>query len=183
MKLSRTILTVALFSFLFGTHADPAKLKKISYRGGVVEFFIPASWIEEYEKDGGGIFYDPSPDSATLRLNVITAKAPAPLKENSATETLKGLRQAQSGRIESLLNGNALLTYSKPATEAGHKLQMFYWMIANPVKPDHIRIATFSYTLLEGQQEQKRFKDELSLLESEIRKATFSKELGLRIPN
>jgi hypothetical protein len=174
---------LTLFSFLCGAHADPPKLKKISYRGGVVEFFIPGGWNEEYERDGEGTFSDPSPDSATLRLNLITVKSPVPLKENSAVEALKNLRQAQSSRVESLTNGNACLAYSEPASEVGHKLCMFYWIIANPVKPDHIRIAIFSYTLLEGQQEQKRFKDELSILGSEIRKASFAKKLGSTIAN
>lgn len=182
MNFPRTILIVAISSIIFGTLGCAPKLKKISYNGGVVEFSIPANWMEEYDQDGQGTFYNPSPDSAPLHLNMITAKSPAPITENSATEILKSLKKSQSGRVESLPNGNALLTYSESATAEGHQLHMCYWMISNPVKPDHIRVAIFSYTLVEGQQDQKRFKDEMSLLESEIRKASFSKELGEAVP-
>lgn len=182
MNLARTILAMAISSIIFGSLACAPKMKNISYNGGVVEFSIPANWTENYDPDRGGIFCDPSPDSASLRLNMITAKSPAPITENSATEALKALKHFQSGHVESLPNGNALLTSSGPATEEGHQLHMFYWIVANPVKPDHIRVAIFTYTLLEGQQDQKRFKDEMSLLESEIRKASFSKELGEAVP-
>ena len=169
---------MAIFSFLWSAHAGENRLKKISYRGGVVEFCIPASWKEESESDGGGVFYEQSPDSATLRLTIVTAKSPSPINEKSALEALRGLRQAQSRSIDLLTNGNALLHYSEPGTESGHKLHMVYWIVANPVRPDHIRIATFSYTLLDGQQEEKRFKNEIALIDSEVRKAAFANKLG-----
>ncbi len=31
--------------------------KQINYRGGIVRFQIPSSWVEESEEDGGGIFF------------------------------------------------------------------------------------------------------------------------------
>ena len=178
MKIPLPILAMALISSLVGAHADEVKLKKIAHRGGVVEFSIPSNWKVESENDGGGIYYDDSPDSGTLRLSVVTAKSPTSINDKSASEFLRGLRQAQSRQIESLTNGNALLHYSESATESGNKLHVVYWIVANPVRPDHIRIATFSYTLLEGQQEQQRFKKELALIDSQVRKASFSKELG-----
>ncbi len=169
---------MAIFSFFSSTHAAEPGLKRVSYRGGVVEFSIPSKWKVETENDGGGIFYDDSPDSATLRLSIVTAKSPTPITDKSAVETLRGLRQAQSRQIDLLTNGNAVLHYSEAATESGHKLHMVYWIVANPVRPDHIRIATFSYTLLEGQQDQQRFKKELAVLDSEVRKAAFAKVIG-----
>jgi hypothetical protein len=178
MKIPLPILVMDLFSSLFGARAAEVKLKKISYRGGVVEFSIPANWKAESENDGGGIFYEDSPDSGTLRLSVLTARSPRPISDKAASDALRGLSQAQSRQIESLTNGNALLHYSVPSTESGHKLHMVYWIVANPVRPDHIRIATFSYTLLEGQQEQERFKKDLATIDSQVRKAAFSKELG-----
>lgn len=47
-------------------------LKHIKYRGGIAEFQIPSHWREEYEPGGGGTFYEDSPDSGTLRLNVLS---------------------------------------------------------------------------------------------------------------
>jgi hypothetical protein len=52
-------------------------MKQIDYRGGIVRFLIPESWVEEYEDAGGGTFYEDRPGCGTLRLNVITAKKPA----------------------------------------------------------------------------------------------------------
>src|SRR5438552_168389 len=70
--------------------------KTISYRGGIVTFRIPSHWREEYEPNGGGTFYDDNPDSATLRLNVITAKAPMPITTQSAPDILAGLVQTSA---------------------------------------------------------------------------------------
>ena len=64
-------------------------LKTISYRGGVVTFQIPSTWIEEYEEQGGGTFYEDSPDSGTLRLNVMTFKTPQSSDQERAIETLQ----------------------------------------------------------------------------------------------
>jgi hypothetical protein len=177
-KISPLILVMSLFSFFRTASAGEPKLKKISYRGGVVEFSIPANWKEEYEQDGGGMFYEQSADSATLRLNVITAKSPSPINEKSASDTLRGLKAAHSRQVDLLPNGNALLHFSEPAVEAGHKLHMLFWIVANPVGTNHVRVATFSYTLLEGKQNQARFTNEIALIDSQIRKTTFAKELG-----
>jgi hypothetical protein len=51
---------------------DQDGMKTIRYRGGIVTFRIPAHWTEEYEEEGGGIFYNEDNDSGTLRLNVLT---------------------------------------------------------------------------------------------------------------
>jgi hypothetical protein len=177
-KIAPLVLLMSLVSFFYTASADEPKLKKISYRGGLVEFSIPANWKEEYEQDGGGIFYEQSADSGTLRLNVITAKSPSPINDKSASDTLKGLKAAKSRQIDLLPNGNALLHFSESAVEAGNNLHMVYWIVANPVGTNHVRVATFSYTLLEGQQNQARFTKEIALIDSEIRNATFAKELG-----
>jgi hypothetical protein len=169
---------MSLFSFSRNASAGEPELKKILYRGGVVEFSIPATWKEDYDQDGGGMFYEQSPDSGTLRLKLITAKSPSPINEKSASDALKGLKAAQSRHVDLLPNGNAVLHFSEPAVEAGHKLHMLYWIVANPVGTNHLRVATFSYTLLEGQQNQARFTNEIALINFQIRNATFSKELG-----
>jgi hypothetical protein len=177
----KTLLFIFIVTFCtpyFAAHADEIKLKKISHRGGIVEFSIPVNWKSESENDEVEMFYEDSPDSATLRLRVVTTKSSTPIDDRSASETLRGLRMAQARKIESLTNGNALLHYSETTTEAGQKLHMVFWIIANPVRPDQIRIATFSYALVEGQQEQQRFKKEIALIDSQIRKATFAREIG-----
>jgi hypothetical protein len=67
-------------------------MKTITYRGGLITFQIPTDWIEEYEENGGGTFYEDSPESGTLRLNVLTIKE----KENSVKNLVNDIRTSIS---------------------------------------------------------------------------------------
>src|SRR5262245_15281126 len=100
--------------------------KTISYRGGIVSFRIPSNWREEYEPEEGGTFYDDDPDSGTLRVNVITAKAPMPITERSAPDILAGLVRT-SAKPELVGNNYALVRYEQRAEEQGHPLHITYW--------------------------------------------------------
>jgi hypothetical protein len=155
-------------------------LKTVTYRGGVVTFRIPAHWVEEYEPDGGGTFYDKAPNSGTLRLRVITAEAPSPVTTASAPDVLAGLPQSAGAPTERLPNGCALVRYVQSAVERGERLFITYWTVAHIIPPRNARIATFSYTLLERQRNDARFRSELELLDREIRASIFSPELGVR---
>jgi hypothetical protein len=153
------------------------ELKTISYRGGVVVFRIPAHWREEYGPDGGGTFYEDAPESATFRLEVITLEAPFPVTPASAPDILKILPQSSVG-VEQLPSGCALIRFSEGAKERGQNLLITYWNLANPIPPKHARLATFSYTILERQQTVPRFKEELEMLDQEVRAAVFASEIG-----
>ena len=149
------------------------EFKTISYRGGIVTFRIPANWCDEYEPQGGGTFYDDTPDSGTLRLNVITAKAPMPITSESAPDILAGLVRA-SGDPESLANNCALIRYEQRTEEQGHPLLVTFWSVAQPLPPNHARVATFSYTTRAHQRNDLSFQAELEMLDREIRAATFA---------
>ena len=151
--------------------------KTITYRGGLVTFRIPAHWREEYEPEGGGTFYDDNPDSGTLRLNVITAKAPMPITTQSAPDILAGLVQA-SASAELLANNCALVRYEQRAEEQGHPLSITYWSVAQALPPNHARIATFSYTMRTHQRNDAQFQEELDMLDREIRAVCFAPMLA-----
>jgi hypothetical protein len=157
---------------------DP-RLKTISYRGGVVTFRIPAHWVEEYEPDGGGTFYDDAPDPGTFRLQTITAESPAPLSTESAPDVLTSLPEAATVPVELLPSGCALILYTQSAMEGGHRLVITYWLVAQVVPPRHARISNFSYTLLERQCNDAQYRGELELLDREVRASVFSPELGV----
>jgi hypothetical protein len=157
---------------------DPP-LKTISYRGGLVSFRIPVHWIEEYESDGGGAFYDDAQDSGTLRLQTITAKSKALLSADSAPVVLASLPEAATAPIELLPSGCALIRYTQSVVDRGHRLVITYWSLAQVVPPRYARIFTFSYTLLERQRAAARYRAELDLLDREIRASVFSPELGV----
>jgi hypothetical protein len=162
------------------TQGKEPPLKTISYRGGVVTFRIPAHWVEEYETDGGGTFYNEAPDSGTFRLQVITAEAPSPVTTASAPDMLSGLPHSGGAPTERLPNGCALVRYVQSAVERGERLFITYWTVAHIIPPRYARIATFSYTLLERQRDEARFRNELELLDREVRASIFSPALGVR---
>lgn len=156
--------------------SSPA-MKTINYRGGVIEFRIPASWNEEYSDTDGGMFYDDKPDSGTFRLKVITAKSPSEVTSDSAATILKTL--GLKGQAVLQPNGNALAHYEESSAESRQEIKIFYWLVANPLPPRHVRIATFSYTILQRKERDAATLWDLQMLEKEILKARFATEVGI----
>lgn len=166
----------------FSSPNGPA-MKLIVYRGGVVTFRIPADWREEYSDIEGGMFYEDRADAGTLRLTIITMAKPKGIQSGSAMNVLQvvenGLKnEGVKGTTEARADGNAVFKYVQDASEQGMRLTIFYWVVANPLPPNHARVATFSYTILAKQRYQSRVQHDLKLLEAEIEAATFSSELG-----
>jgi hypothetical protein len=90
------------------------------------------------------------------------------------------LRTGQRGHnvIKTLPENNAIIYYTEDSEEDGEQILMHYWEIANPVAPDHARLAIFSYTILRTQANNPDIQDTIKLLNSEIEQCIFSKELG-----
>ncbi|MCI0551914.1 MAG: hypothetical protein L0287_13250 [Anaerolineae bacterium] len=149
-------------------------LKLITYRGGLVKFRVPITWIEEYESAGGGTFYENIPNSGTLRLNVLTFENTSEYNDKSTIDFLAKSTYAKRGVITSLQKGNAMLTYNEDSMEGTERLRIYYWQIANYVPPKHIRIAVFSYTILAGQESDPLVANELKVVGEQIPKATFA---------
>ena len=169
---------MGIFSFLTSSHAEPPKMKTINYRGGVVEFRIPASWKEEYSDTDGGTFYEDKPDSGTFRLKMLTFQSPSEITRDSAVQILNSLKQVQ-GKAECQDNGNALARYEESVVDGGDKIKIFYWTISNLVPPKNARIASFSYTILQSQEHDPKIIQELEMLDREVRAAEFSAEIGV----
>ncbi len=156
---------------------EDSALKTVSYGGGIVTFRIPVHWFEEHAPEGGGTFYDDAPNSGTLRLDVITARAPFPVSLTSAPDVLSSLGLAVNP-VEKLPNGCALVRRTESPVDRGNRLFITYWSVAHVLPPYHARVATFSYTLLEEQRDEAVFRRELELLDREVRASVFSPELG-----
>jgi hypothetical protein len=152
------------------------ELKTIVYQGGLVKFSIPSTWREEYEPDGGGIFHEEGPDTGTLRLNVLTMKAPSELTQDSVTDVLSG--HGDGREIRRLSNGNAVATYMLHTEETGEALCLHFWEVANPLPPRHMRIGIFSYTVLASQDSDTNIQVELQLLDTSICRAEFAEIMG-----
>jgi len=163
---------------------DHPKMKTIAYRGGIVTFRIPTHWREEYSDTDGGMFYEEHPDSGTLRLTIITMTVPEQRQETSALDVLRvvvnGLaKDGVEGTTNSRQDGNAVFRYEQASSEGGTRLAIFYWVVANPVPPNHARVATFSYTILAKHRKLPRVQHDLKMLDAEIDAASFLPELGV----
>jgi len=170
-------LIVALFSTT-SAHASDKEMKEIQYRGGIVSFSVPKHWVEKYEPDGGGMFYEDAPNTGTLRLNVITAKSPKPLLPDAAHEELVAMKSVNADSVQRLSNGNAIATSVQHSSEQGQAITLYWWHVTNPVPPNHIRIANFSYTVLTSQKSSRTIKSEIQLLTESIKNAKFHPTLG-----
>jgi hypothetical protein len=147
--------------------------KKISYRGGIVDFAIPGHWHEEYEPAGGATFYEDRPDSGTLRLNVSTFES----KDTPSQKmTLAAFPQ---GSFETLPSGFPIRYSVKETKEGNDLLQIHRWEIAAPVPPRRIRMVIFSHTVLASQKSSRSTASEITFINKSIRAAHFSEEPGI----
>lgn len=150
-----------------------SNFKTITYRGGIAQFAIPAHWREEYEPAGGGTFYEDSPDSGTLRLNVLSFESKdTPAEQMAATAFRDGV-------ILSTTSGLPLRREEKAAEENGERLHIVRWEVAIPVAPKSLRLAIFSYTILESQLRDSVFAEEIQELEKSIKQASYSQASGV----
>ena len=160
----------------------PAQLKiqtkEVVYRGGLIKFSLPKDWIEKYEPDGGGMFYEDKPDSGTLRLSVITTKAPKNIDSKSARSALETFPDIKPSDIKELRSGNAVATMVERRTEDRTPVTMYWWYVANAVPPQHIRIAAFSYTVVTAKEQSQQTRAELRFLNETIQAVRFHPKLG-----
>ena len=153
-------------------------MKTISYRGGLITFRVPATWKEEYQPEGGGTFYEDRPDAGTLRLNVITAKAPAGKLPSDGYSFFALKSFAKDERLTKTPHGDGMRIFKDATEERGTKIDLYCWEIAQCIPPETLRIATFTWTILASQSSDPKFQKEIEFLTNEISKAYFYPELG-----
>lgn len=167
------ILLIFLFVYTSVARAGDVEMKQVTYRGGIITFTIPEHWLEQYEPDGGGIFYEDTPNTGTLRLNVITLESPKPILADDAFLNLSKLKNVEVGTIQRLENGNALATSVQHANEEGQAITLYWWYIANLTPPNHMQLANFSYTVLTAQENDPQVIKEIRTLTEAVKNAKF----------
>ena len=130
------------------------EMKKIVYRGGLVEFSIPKNWKEEYGDEGGGEFYDENGNSGTLRLNVLAFDATKPTRID-AESAAKDAATEFNGEIIRLPEGNVMVRYEREDNENGQRVKLRFWDVYSLIENKRMRIFVFSYALPSA-----RFSDE-----------------------
>ena len=146
-------------------------LKVISYRGGLVTFRIPIHWVEEYEANGGGTFYENGPDTGTLRLHVLTLKAPPSITENVAFHALANLSDVEVSQIRLLLPNLVLAQNTRRSSENGYDITLKQWWLASAGEDGIVRVAYFTYTILTSQERDESILKEYSMVQREIENA------------
>ena len=143
-------------------------LKTINYRGGIARFQVPSSWMEEYEPQGGGTFYEVGEDTGTLRINVMDFESPADkvIGAKTAYDLLTSLESV--GETECLPSGNAIARSSRTGLESGENLLIYTWHVGVCVTPTHFRMVVFTYTILAAQEHEPTMQQELELLDRSI---------------
>ncbi|MDO8893336.1 MAG: hypothetical protein Q8K43_03765 [Sulfurimicrobium sp.] len=170
-------IVVAFFSmshaFAANAGAETVKAKEIKHPEGAVIFSIPKHWSEEYDLEGNGIYYENGKNTTKLRVNVITVNLPIPVTANSGAKALCILKDMKPTEIENLPNGNALARLIERTTEEGLPTTNYRWYVAHPIPPQHVRMATFSFTFPSSLEESPKTVAELQFLEGSIRNTQF----------
>jgi hypothetical protein len=173
----RRLLSVLIPVALVGA-AEPPKMKSIVYRGGIITFRVPATWKEEYEAEGGGTFYDDRPDSGTLRLNVLTFKAPEGKLAVDGYAHFAATPLKEGERLIRTAHGDGLKLSKKSTEEKGTKIDLYSWQLAHCAPPEKFYIASFTWTILSTQSSDPKFQQEVAFLTDEISRAQFHSDLG-----
>ena len=148
-------------------------LKNINYRGGIVRFRVPSSWVEEYEPEGGGTFYEDAPDTGTLRINVMGFEQRA--SEASTIETAHAMlaRLHGSDNVEQLPGGVAVARSNKRTVEGDEELLIYTWQVGVRVLPAYFRLVVFTFTILSGHEYTPAIQQELQLIDKLITEAEY----------
>lgn len=147
--------------------------KEIFYRGGLVCFFIPKHWNEEYANEGGGTFYEPGDDTGTLRLNVLSFLMKEDATPIQLLESVQKREAKNKAQIEVLSDDRFLLKYSFKSEENGESLIIYCWEVAKMVSRRDYNIAAFTFTVTVAQSEAHSIRQEISSIEEEIKNVRF----------
>ncbi|MCI0464530.1 MAG: hypothetical protein L0Z62_46965 [Gemmataceae bacterium] len=152
-------------------------MKTIRYRGGTVVFCIPEHWEEEYSDEGGGTFYDED-SSGTLRLSTLLFESKGPVTTHQARDILEGSEEAERSEVIDLGGGNCMITYTKQAEEDGEPVTIYCWQLANPVPPQHLRMAIFRFWVPTADIDDEEIVEQRALIDREVRRCEFASEVG-----
>tara|TARA_R110002111_G_scaffold204953_3_gene269687 strand:- start:53649 stop:54107 length:459 start_codon:yes stop_codon:yes gene_type:complete len=148
------------------------KTKEINYRG-ILKFRIPVNWVEEYDEEHGGSFYEDSLKSGTLRLKVISLKTFVDSSSLDATTILNEI--IPKGSESTILpNKNAFKMFYEQTVDSGHEITIYYWSLVQYIKPNKVRLCNFSFTILTDRLGAKSIFKEIEFITEQIKSAEFT---------
>ena len=168
-------LAIVIASLMSGSQQGDAQVrpstKEVRFQDGLVVFAVPATWLEEYDDvEGTGTYYDDSPETGTLRLSVLSVRAPANLSTVSPADAI---RAAGTQALELLPSGAALTKSVSRTSENGVPITLHHWRVAQTVGPNSVRIAIFSYTVASSREGSQSTDAEIAQVEQSVRGVIF----------
>ena len=165
-----------LFPFVINNIQYNKKMKTIKYRGGLITFDIPQNWIEEYEKDGGGTFYEDNPSSGTLRVNVLTV-------DNSGKDDIKSpedlflMKKQNAIDFKESFNqkGDKIFQYLNRTTENNIQISLYSFACIHKTEQMDYLIAIFTWTIETRYENDKNYILYLKMIQENISKIKFGR--------
>ena len=147
------------------------RLDEVKVFDGKLTFLIPNEWVTNEEEDQSADFYSytsPRLPCSWFRASLITLSDVA-----DPMERLLGLFAGRNHSVEKE-NGNFVARSEKASSEDGQALRVFYWAVANVVRPSVVREAVFSYTVPAEGVDGREIQREIDLIDKLVRLAQFS---------
>jgi hypothetical protein len=145
-------------------------MKLINYRGGIARFYLPTNWVEEYDQDGRGTFFEDKPDSGTLRVSIIELDEP---RDDLDTVDDVVAEISATDSIERLPGGVAVAQTRQTVFVDGSEVLWHTWHIGIPVGRAHFRIIIFTHAIRALQQFDPHVCQELAMLNRSIAQGAY----------
>ncbi|MEY2446581.1 MAG: hypothetical protein QOH79_57 [Acidimicrobiaceae bacterium] len=153
-------------------------MQVVVYRGGLAQFRIPDGWITELGEVGGGTFYRDEPDSATLRLNIMTFAPKAGAATVAPVSVLEGKARAKHTAAAMLPTGYAMVSYDDETDENGERVRTRFWELAQVLPSGHVRLAVFSLSASAARWRAPDVETDLVTIGTEVRSCQLATTLG-----
>jgi hypothetical protein len=146
-------------------------MKKIEYQNGLVAFSIPKNWIEEYSDEHGAAFYEDSPNSGTLRLNVMTVSSDS--ENGNPSVIFKEQKNIADLKEYLSTDGDEICEYILSANENNTLITITTFACIHQTKQNDFLIAIFTWTIESLFENQDAFKEELNSIRNNILQIKF----------
>lgn len=148
------------------------RLDEVFTFGDTLSFLIPHEWIEgDDDDDEIYLYHYPDSDSGWLRVSLVTLKGCA-----DPAERLHDVFRKWPGYWVEEKTENLVHTFEKDTEQDGNLLHIYYWRVGNFVRPDMVREAIFSYTILRDRVNDKSNLRMISVLSQILPRAKFHPE-------
>jgi|SRR5579863_1296079 hypothetical protein len=146
-----------------------SRLDRVSIFNDKLTFLIPHEWIE-VESDKNDVYQYQLPDarSGFFRVSLISGRGPAEKLRESFIKEHVNVEVTPS-------TGNFIARSEKTSTQDGTRIHIYYWFVGGYVRPDVIREAVFSYTVLADLVDDSETQSDVKIIGQLIADARFDR--------